>query len=124
MKQPLVSLASVRVFRGLKFNQSPFRRRRRNQQAGSLCSPELFPGGNQFLETLVFALWLKHWIQPDQRRSERRVRGGNSRSAVGVIFSIAPSWQCRPFRKESPGDGAPRVTSFRSQSAAARQRLG
>jgi hypothetical protein len=31
----LVGLASVRVFRGLEFNQSPFRRGRRNQVAAA-----------------------------------------------------------------------------------------
>jgi hypothetical protein len=31
----LVGFASVRVFRGLKFNQSPFRRGRRNQVAAA-----------------------------------------------------------------------------------------
>ena len=29
----------------------------------------------QFLETRIFAQPLKHWIQPEQRRSERRVCG-------------------------------------------------
>src|SRR5438445_12933016 len=31
--------------------------------------------GNQFLEARIFAQWLKHRIQPEQCRSERRVRG-------------------------------------------------
>ena len=43
----LVGLASVRVFRGLKFNQSCFGEATNRLAA---CAPELFPGINQFLE--------------------------------------------------------------------------
>jgi hypothetical protein len=40
--------------------------------------PTLFlhRGGNQFLETRILAQWFKHWFEPEQRRSERRVRDG------------------------------------------------
>src|SRR6266513_4640664 len=30
-------------------------------------------GGDQFLEARIVAQWIKHWIEPEQRRSERRV---------------------------------------------------
>src|SRR5436189_5337319 len=30
---------------------------------------------DQFLEARVLAHWLEHWVQPEQRRSERRVCG-------------------------------------------------
>ena len=64
---PRVSSAQVR--------SKSFRRGRRNQQAGSLCFPELFLGGNQFLEALVLAQRFKHWIQPEKRRRKRWVCG-------------------------------------------------
>src|SRR5438128_9334677 len=48
--------------------------RRPPLQQTSAASRSLFlrGGGNQFLEARIFAEWIKHWIHPEQRRSDRR----------------------------------------------------
>jgi len=32
-------------------------------------------GGDEFLEARIVAQWIEHWIEPEQRRSERRICG-------------------------------------------------
>ena len=50
---------------------------KRESVADSKCAilPSLFwrGGGNQFFEARIVAQWLKHWIESEQCRSERRV---------------------------------------------------
>src|SRR6266516_42113 len=51
--------------------------RRPPLQQTSAASRSLFlrGGANQFLEARIFAEWVKHWIEPQQGGSERRVCG-------------------------------------------------
>jgi hypothetical protein len=50
--------------------------------------------GNQFLEARIFAQWLKHRIQPEQRRSERRVCG-QGRASYGIERSFSNAEMAR-----------------------------
>src|SRR5437762_5664190 len=67
-----VAAAKADVSRAQTQSKSVSARPQKPSRRGD-CSPELFPRGNQFLEPRVFAQWFKHWIEPQQGRSERRV---------------------------------------------------
>ena len=64
---------------------SPRRPGRVNSICGLETSLDSRPRVRQFLETRIFAQRIKHWIQPEQRRSERRVCGQGRLQLVSVI---------------------------------------
>jgi hypothetical protein len=52
---------------------------------------------NQFLETRILAQWFKHWIEPEQRRSERRVRDGEQASLAREAHALPRNYSFDRF---------------------------
>ena len=47
--------------------------------------------GNQFLEARIVAQWIKHWIQPEQRRVELQWAGrGGAASPTKIMMPSPP----------------------------------